>query len=139
MEKTESMNLFNNFTLLFVRIAVALVFLFAGWAKLSFWNSPPSGFSPSMLLLIKFLSIVEPLGALALLLGYLTRWAAAGLLVIMIGAIFVLIFTMGTGFFTTPQGLGWDYNLLLLANCLILLAYGAGNWSLDRLRMRNDF
>lgn len=123
----------QNFSLLMTRVVVAVIFFFAGWAKFSFWTTTPEGFPAGMIILIKFLSIVEPLGALALVIGFLTRWAAAGLAIIMIGSIFVLSFTMNTNFFTTPQGLGWDYNLLLLTCCTALLSFGAGKWSVDRM------
>jgi uncharacterized membrane protein YphA (DoxX/SURF4 family) len=29
-----------------------------------------------------------------------------------------------------------DYNLLILAGCIVLLAFGAGGWSLDAARKR---
>jgi uncharacterized membrane protein YphA (DoxX/SURF4 family) len=64
----------------------------------------------------------------------LTRWAAAGLAIIMVGAIFFARLTMHAGLFTTPQGTGLDYNLLILAGCIALTAFGAGDWSLDAIR-----
>jgi uncharacterized membrane protein YphA (DoxX/SURF4 family) len=122
--------------LLVLRLVVAAVFLYAGSAKWPFWSAPPEGMSVLLLNTMKFLSIVEPLGSLALLLGILTRWAAAGLGIIMVGAIFFARLTLHAGLFTTPQGTGLDYNLLILAGCLVLLAFGAGGWSLDALRKR---
>ena len=127
---------FQNTALLVLRLVCAAVFLFAGWAKWSFWFAAPEGMSAGMVNLIKFLSIVEPLGALALILGFLTRWAASGLAIIMIGAIYVLRFTMQVGFFTTPQGIGFDYNLLILGGCIALMAFGAGSWSVDAMRKK---
>ena len=124
--------LFQSATLLIVRLIVATIFLFAGYAKWFFWSAPPAGISTPLVVLFKFLSIVEPLGALALILGILTRWAATGLAIIMVGAIVVLHFTMQTPFFTSPQGLGWDYNLIILGNCLILVVFGGGSWSMDK-------
>ena len=85
---------------------------------------------------MKFLSIVEPLGSVALLLGFLTRWAAAGLGIIMVGAIFFAKVTLRAGLFTTPQGTGLDYNLLILAGCIALVAFGAGGWSVDAIRKK---
>ncbi|EKD58346.1 MAG: hypothetical protein ACD_56C00146G0005 [uncultured bacterium] len=125
---------FQDASLLLLRLVVAAVFLYAGAAKWAFWSTPLPGMSDVMWNLTRFLSIVEPLGALALILGFLTRWAAAGLAIIMLGAIFILEFTMQTNFFTSPAGIGWDYNLLLLANCLALLSFGAGKWSLDAVK-----
>jgi putative oxidoreductase len=85
---------------------------------------------------MKFLSVVEPLGSLALVLGVLTRWAAAGLSIIMVGAILFARLTLHASLFTTPQGTGLDYNLLILASCIALIAFGAGGWSLDAIRKK---
>lgn len=122
-------------TLLLLRLVIASIFLYAGYAKLTFWSGVPEGMpvSDNMLILIKFLSIVEPLGALALVAGFLTRWAAAGLAVIMVGAIFMLQFTMGVNYFTGQTGTGWDYNMLLLTGSVALVAFGAGSWSIDAI------
>jgi len=122
--------------LVLLRLVVAAVFLYAGSAKWSFWSAPPDGMSVVLLNVMKFLSIVEPLGSLALVLGVLTRWAAAGLSIIMVGAIFFARLTLHAGLFTTPQGTGVDYNLLILASCNALIAFGAGGWSVDAIRRK---
>ena len=64
--------------LLALRVIVAAIFLYAGYAKWGFWSAAPEGMSAGMVNLVKFLSIVEPLGGMALVAGFLTRWAAAG-------------------------------------------------------------
>src|SRR5688572_11282887 len=120
--------------LLVLRLVVAAIFLYAGSAKWPFWSAPPEGMSVVLLNLTRFLSIVEPLGSLALVLGVLTRWAAAGLGIIMVGAIFFARFTLHANLFTSPQGTGLDYNLLILAGCIALIAFGAVAWSLDAVR-----
>ena len=120
----------QNATLLILRLIIAAIFLYAAYAKLPFWSSAPEGMSAMMLNLTKFLSIVEPLGALALIAGFWTRWAAGGLAVIMVGAIFVMQFVMQVGF-ATPTGAGWNFPLAVLAGCVALMAFGAGRWSVD--------
>jgi len=126
----------QNTALLVLRLIVAAVFLYAGSAKWPFWSAPPEGMSIVLLNVMKFLSIVEPLGSLALVLGVLTRWAAAGLGVIMVGAIFYARLMLHASLFTTPQGTGLDYNLLILAGCIGLIAFGAGDWSVDAIRRK---
>jgi len=120
--------------LLILRLVIAAIFLFAGHAKWAFWSTAPAAIPAGMLILLKFLSIAEPLGALALVAGFLTRWAGAGLAIIMVGAIFILHFTMGVSFFTMPQTPGLDYNFLILGGCIALAAFGAGRWSADVMR-----
>ena len=122
--------------LLVLRIVVGAVFMYAGTAKWPFWSAPAEGMSVTLLNIVRFLSIVEPLGSLALVFGVLTRWAAAGLAVIMVGAIYYARTTLHAGVFTGPQGTGLDYNLLLLAGCIVLIAFGAGGWSVDATRKR---
>jgi putative oxidoreductase len=122
--------------LLVLRLVVAAIFLYAGSAKWPFWSTPPEGMSVVLHNVLRLLSIVEPLGSLALLLGVLTRWAAAGLGIIMVGAIFYARLTLHAGVFTAPQGTGLDYNLLILAGCIALIAFGAGRWSVDQASSR---
>jgi putative oxidoreductase len=122
--------------LLVLRLVVAAILLYAGSAKWPFWSAPPEDMSVVLLNVMKFLSIVEPLGSLALLLGVLTRWAATGLGIIMVGAIVFARLTQRAGLFTTPQGTGLDNNLLILAGCIALIACGAGDWSVDAIRKK---
>ena len=119
--------------LLILRITVAAIFFSAAYAKLGLWSGAPEGMSAGMANLTKFLSIVEPLGALALLLGFLTRLASIGLAIIMVGAIFVLQFGLGMGF-TTAAGAGWNFPLMVLAGCLTLIVFGPGAWAMSKKR-----
>jgi putative oxidoreductase len=122
--------------LLAMRLVVAAVFMYAGTAKWPLWSAPLEGMSATLLNIVRFLAIVEPLGSVALVFGVLTRWAAAGLGIIMVGAIYYARTSLHAGVFTGPQGTGLDYNLLLLAGCIVLVAFGAGGWSVDATRKR---
>jgi putative oxidoreductase len=123
-------NRYQEWTLLVVRIIISAIFLVAGYYKLSFWNHAPEGMQPALLYLTRFLSIAEPLGAIAVLVGIWTRLAAIGLSVIMIGAICFIQFVFGMGF-VTPTSPGWNFPLTVLGACLILITFGAGRWSVD--------
>src|SRR6185295_19830094 len=125
----KSLATLQNLALLLLRIVVGAVFLWAGLAKWFVWSGVPEGMpfmTPAMVNLTKLLSIVEPLGALALLLGFLTRWAAAGLAIIMTGSLYFVYFMFHAGIFTSEKGTGMDYNLLILAGCVVLAVFGAG-------------
>jgi len=124
---------FQNAALLILRIITAAIFFVAAWFKIPFWKGSHPEITPTMLLITKITSIAEPLGALALLIGFLTRLAAGGLTIIMIGAIFVLQFMWNIGF-VTPTSSGWNMPLMVLGGCVILMAFGAGDWSIDRGR-----
>lgn len=81
---------------------------------------------------MRFLSIVEPLGAIAVLFGLLTQLAAVGFCIIMLGAIWMKKRTWKVPF-TTMQGMGWEFDFLILAVSLALILLGSGSFSLDRV------
>ncbi len=85
-----------------------------------------------------FLTLVELFGPLALLVGLLTRPAALGIAVIMIGAAHI---HMREGFFMNwfgqKSGEGYEYFLLALAMALSVIINGAGALSLDGLLARS--
>jgi putative oxidoreductase len=72
----------------------------------------------------------ELVGGAALVLGVLTRIAAAGMIAIQIGAIVLVTAARG---FITAEGSGWEYNFILLAGCLALVFLGGGACAVDHL------
>lgn len=118
-------------SLFILRLVTAAIFLSAGIAKWSMWAAPLEGMSPMMWNLTRLLAVVEPLGGLALIAGFLTRWAALGLAIIMAGSLYFVRVLMNAAFFTGLQGIGMDYNVLILASCIVLLAFGPGKWSVE--------
>lgn len=113
------MNRYGDWALLFLRIVIAAIFLVHGFQKFGMLT----GEGP---LTMKILAIAEPLGGLAVLVGGLTRLASVGLGIIMLGAIYTKITVMQKGF----SG-GWEFDLLILAGCVVLLCMGAGRVSVD--------
>ena len=79
-------------------------------------------------------ALLEFFGGLALVVGLLTRLAALGLALDMLGAI--LLVRMAGGFFA-PKGI--EFELLLFAVSLALLFAGAGSWSVDGAIDRRRF
>jgi len=76
----------------------------------------------------------ESLGAISLILGFLTRFCAASLAVIMLGAISMAHWQ--NGFFMNwggdQKGEGVEYHVLVIGMALALVVSGAGRWSVDR-------
>ena len=70
----------------------------------------------------------ELAGGLALLAGFLTRFAALGLALIQIGAIWAV--TASKGFILT-RGVGYEYNVALIAMCVVLVLEGGGALAVD--------
>ena len=84
---------------------------------------------------IAFLVIIgEFFGSLALLAGLITRFTAASLAVIMLGAITIVHLPHGffMNWFGTQQGEGYEYHVLVIGIAAALLVIGAGRWSIDR-------
>lgn len=127
----------QNAALLVLRIILAIIFIHAGIGKFFLWSiEPMEGFPVWLHYLMLFLSIAEPIGAVAVLAGFLTRLAALCLSIVMFGSLFVSHFMMAVPFFTAPQLPGWDFNLMILGGTLILAAFGAGAWSVDKFMKR---
>jgi putative oxidoreductase len=81
--------------------------------------------------------IVEVGLALLLVFGWKTRWVAAAM------AVYVLVITpIFHGYWAVPaaqmtaQKINFDKNLAIVGGFLLLVAYGAGRWSVDGARRR---
>jgi putative oxidoreductase len=84
--------------------------------------------------LVALLVIIgESFGSLGLLIGLLTRFTAASMALIMVGAIGLVHWP--NGFFMNwsgkQAGEGYEYHLLVIAICAALVITGAGKWSVD--------
>ena len=86
--------------------------------------------------IVTFLVILaESFGALLLIFGLLTRFMAASIGLVMIGAI---IFVVGKwGFFmnwySQQRGEGFEFHLLVIGMVIMLIISGGGKWSLDQI------
>jgi putative oxidoreductase len=124
---------FRDVALLVLRIGLGTIFLTHGLAKRGTWKLQASQQMPAaMLRTLRLLSIAEPLGAVAVLLGLFTQIAALGLVLVMLGALELLIGKMNRPF-TTPTGAGWEFEFLLLLVALSLVMTGGGRYALDRV------
>jgi putative oxidoreductase len=84
--------------------------------------------------------LIEFFGALSLLLGFLSRVSAVGILCVMLGAVFTV--HLKNGFFMNwmgnQKGEGFEYHLLVIGICLALLVLGSGRYSVDRSMYRDE-
>jgi hypothetical protein len=92
-----------------IQAILALLFLFAGGAKLAASSAALTAQTPLPAAFLRFVSVLEILGGLGLVLPgmlhiqvKLTPLAAAGLVIIMIGAVVVTIQTMGVAMAILP-------------------------------------
>jgi putative oxidoreductase len=79
--------------------------------------------------------IGESLGAIGLILGFLTRFTAFGMTCIMVGAIWLVHWPNGffMNWFGKQAGEGFEYHLLVLAISVALMIAGGGKWSVDKV------
>ena len=120
--------LYSDWALLALRIVVALVFGTSGWSHLK----SPRQRAQSLGLPVPFtvfLGAAELAGAVALAVGFLTQWAALGLILVMLGAIFMKIAKWHTGFWGEKAS-GWHYDLLFVVMNLVILTTGGGRIAL---------
>ncbi len=77
--------------------------------------------------------IAESFGSLGLIVGFLTRVAAAGMVAVMVGAIAMVHWPHGffMNWFGKQQGEGFEYHVLVIGIGLTLLLIGGGKWSVD--------
>jgi len=113
----------QDFGLLILRVVLAVVFLYHGGAKL-FKKEIPASF--------RALGMLEVLGGISILIGFLTELSSIGLAIIMLGAIYFKIFKWKISFYS-EKSTGWEFDLVLLAMALALFVFGPGNFSLDFL------
>src|SRR5271163_4133835 len=132
----------NDVALTTLRLVLGVVFFAHGAQKLLGWFGG-YGFEGTMGFLehvglpapVALLVIcTEFFGGLGLIVGLLTRIAALGIGVEMVGAIFLV--HLQNGFFMnwsgTQKGEGFEYHLLAIAVAAALLLRGAGAFSVDR-------
>jgi putative oxidoreductase len=120
-----------------LRVVVGVIFLMHGGQKLFMGFHNVAGFLgslgiPSPTLAAIGLTAVEFVGGIALILGLLTRYAAALLSIDMLVAIIAV--HAKNGFFTSKGGM--EFPLLLLVANLNLVLAGAGALGVDTLRKK---
>ena len=136
---------YPSWSLLIVRLALGVVFFAHGAQKVFGWFGGHGlkgtvgyfqqslGIPPALGVLA---ALTEFLGGLAMLVGFLSRLAALGLVVVMMVAIITVHWP--NGFFLNwemqpGKGHGFEMNLALLAMALAVLVAGAGALSIDRV------
>jgi putative oxidoreductase len=125
-----------NFALAFLRIAIGVMIATHGYAHV--WRGGKikgtAGWFGSIgmrppLVQAWLASITEMASGLLLIVGFLTPFAAAGVLGVMVVA-FVTAHK-DNGFFIYNPGQGWEYVAVIAATAIALGTLGAGEWSLD--------
>jgi len=134
---------YPSWSRLVVRLALGIVFFAHGSQKVFGWFGGHGlkatiqvfqqymKIPPAVTVLVAF---IECFGGLALIVGFLARPSALGLIVVMLVAIAKVHWKNGFFLATQPgQANGWEYNFALIAMALAVLIGGAGALSVDHL------
>ncbi|MEX6502514.1 DoxX family protein [Pseudomonas zhanjiangensis] len=124
----------NSAIVLVARLLLAHIFLLAGFSKITGYAGT-QGYMESMGIpgaLLPLVIALEIGGSLALIVGFLTRWAALALAGFCIAS--ALIFH--TNFAEQTQMIMFMKNLAMAGGFLLLYVQGAGAFSLDARRGR---
>jgi putative oxidoreductase len=120
---------FADLAFLLLRMMVAIVFGASGINHLRDPESRSKDIGTSKGFTI-FLGAAELAGALGVAGGVLTQAAAAGLVVLMLGAIQKKMFVWHTGFWGKNGTDGWHYDLIMIVMCLAIIATDGGRYVL---------
>ena len=119
---------FADLSLLLLRVMVALEFGTSGLNHLKRPKERAESLGMSVGFTV-FLGAAELAGAIAVASGFLVQWAALGLILVMLGAIYMKVVKWKTGFWGEGS-MGWHYEVLLIAMNLVIATMGAGRYSL---------
>jgi putative oxidoreductase len=138
----------NSFAGLILRLGLGVVMFPHGMQKLLGWFGG-GGFKATMEMMttkaglpepVVFLVIIgESLGSIALILGFMTRFTALSMVVIMAGAAQMMHWKHGffMNWYGAKAGEGFEYHILAIAIGLALTLMGGGRWSLDQRIAKN--
>ena len=138
-----------DWVLTITRVILGIVFFAHGAQKMLGWFGGP-GFNATLQTLTKQLRIPGPIavlvisaeffGGLGLIVGLLSRVAAAGIVLMLLGAIAMVHRRYGLfmDWYGNQKGHGFEYHLLAIALALVVIVKGAGAFSIDSIWYHHD-
>ena len=117
-----------DFAALVLRLVVSIDFLSSGWSSVTdrVGRGKQNGLPPGLMAIIGAAELAASAGLIS---GVLARWAALGLILIMLGAMQKKIFVWRTGFWG-KDGFGWHYDLKLATMAFVIALAGSGHIAL---------
>jgi putative oxidoreductase len=132
----------DDFVLTIIRVVLGVVILPHGLQKLFGWFGGGGVAGTQQYLeslglpgfLVYLMILAEVGGGLALIVGFLGRLGALGIALVLLGAVFTVHIDVGFWMNWTgqQQGEGYEYHLLALAMCTVVVLRGSGALSVDR-------
>lgn len=110
--------------LLLIRSIIAISFFFSALNKAK--NPRKSAKQNALPLpLLVVVMCAEFAGALGILTGVLGQYAALGLMLLMLGTMFLHVFIWKSKYWANKGG--WEYDLMLFSFCAVIVLFGAGS------------
>jgi putative oxidoreductase len=131
-----------RYGLAILRVVLGIAMLVHGWAKLSGGVDNVAGFFGGMLgipapgLMAWVVTIVELVGGILLVVGFLTQIAGLLIALDMLGAILFAYLLRGAPFIENGQ-ISWEKEAVFAAAALCLALSGPGAWSVDDVVAEN--
>jgi putative oxidoreductase len=135
---------YSDYAPLVLRVALAMVFIAHGYQKLFVMGVPAVGemFAglgiPMAGVAAWVVALVELVGGICLLLGFLTRYAAVLIGIVMVVAILKVKLAVGL---IAPMGApmpGAELDVALLAAAIAVALAGPGKWSLEKAMLKKE-
>ena len=117
-----------DLSLLLLRVVVAVAFGTSGFNHLKSPTERAASIGMTVPFTV-FIGVAELAGAIGLVAGLLTQWAALGLILITFVAIYKKVVEWKTEFWG-GKSMGWHYEVLFIAMLLVILTTGGGRLSL---------
>jgi putative oxidoreductase len=138
MLKCECAKNWGDIAPLVLRVVAGTIFLMHGLQKMSgdvsmFGKMLGTMSVPAPIFLAWAVILLEIIGGLALIVGFMTHWVSKLLTLLMLVAIFLV--HINKGFFV--QNGGYEFALLLLVSAISLMITGAGKWSVDEWLLKS--
>ncbi len=121
---------YADWSLLLLRLMLALVFGASGFNHLKQPKERAASIGMSVPFTV-FLGAAESAGAIGLAVGLMAQWAALGLILLMLGAIYKKVAEWKTGFWG-EKSMGWHYEVLMIVMSLVIVTMGPGRYALVR-------
>lgn len=121
-----------DIVLLLTRLAIGYAFVLIGWSKIQYPTNWMQGISFAPLWQV-LAAVAEFGGAIALLLGLLTRLGALGIGIVMTVAVGVHILSFGHPYVNLTGGPSYQVAAAYLLIALLLVVLGPGRFSVDYL------
>jgi putative oxidoreductase len=122
--------------LMILRVVLGIAFVFHGWSKWSGGIDGVSGFFtmlniPAPAFFAYVVAIVELVGGLLLIAGFLTQIAGILLFIDMLGALIFAFWMRGAPLVGESGGISWEKEAVFGAAALCIALAGPGIWSVD--------